>query len=66
MVVGGLLTFVVSQFIEGAPALVDQVTRSITNARNSLSTGLLSHFSNDQVKSATDTAIEALKNNQSS
>lgn len=65
VVVGGLLTFVVSQFIQGAPALVDQVTLSITNARNSLSTGLLSHFSNDQIKSATDTAIEALKNNQS-
>jgi predicted PurR-regulated permease PerM len=65
VVVGGLLTFVVSQFIQGAPALVDQVTLSITNARNSLNTGLLSHFSNDQIKSATDTAIEALKNNQS-
>jgi predicted PurR-regulated permease PerM len=65
VVVGGLLTFVVSQFIQGAPALVDQVTQSITNARNSLNSGLLSHFSNDQIKSATDTAIEALKNNQS-
>ena len=65
VVVGGILTFVVSQFIQGAPALVDQVTLSITNARNSLNTGLLSHFSNDQIKSATDTAIEALKNNQS-
>jgi predicted PurR-regulated permease PerM len=64
VVVGGILTFVVSQFIQGAPALVDQVTLSITNARNSLNTGLLSHFSNDQIKSATDTAIEALKNNQ--
>jgi putative heme transporter len=65
VVVGGLLTFVVSQFIQGAPALVDQVTLSITSARNSLNTGLLAHFSNDQVKSATDTAIDALKNNQS-
>jgi putative heme transporter len=65
VVVGGLLTFVVSQFIQGAPALVEQVTRSITNARNSLSTGVLSHFSNDQIRGATDTAIDALKNNQS-
>jgi predicted PurR-regulated permease PerM len=64
VVVGGILTFVVSQFVQGAPALVDQVTISITNARNSLNTGLLSHFSNDQIKGATDTAIEALKNNQ--
>jgi predicted PurR-regulated permease PerM len=64
VVVGGILAFVVSQFIQGAPALIDQVTLSITNARTSLNTGLLSHFSNDQIKSATDTAIEALKNNQ--
>jgi putative heme transporter len=64
-VVGGILTFVVSQFVQGAPALIDQVTLSITNARNSLNTGLLSHFSNDQIKSATDTAINALKDNQS-
>jgi predicted PurR-regulated permease PerM len=64
VVVGGLLTFVVSQFIQGAPALADQVALSITNARNSLNTGLLSHFSNDQIRSATDTAIQALKNNQ--
>jgi predicted PurR-regulated permease PerM len=64
VVVGGMLTFVVSQFIQGAPALVEQVTLTITNARNSLNTGLLSHFSNGQIKSATDTAIEALKNNQ--
>lgn len=64
VVVGGLLTFVVSQFVEGAPALIEQVTRSIAGARETLSTGMLSHFSNDQVKSATDAAIEALKNNQ--
>jgi predicted PurR-regulated permease PerM len=64
VVVGGILAFVVSQFIQGAPALVDQVAQSITNARNSLNTGVLSHFSNDQIKSATDAAIDALKNNQ--
>lgn len=64
VVVGGILTFVVSQFIQGAPALIDQVTRSITATRNQLNTGLLSHFSNDQIKSATDTAIQALKDNQ--
>ena len=29
VVVGGLLTFVVSQFIEGAPALVDQAMEAI-------------------------------------
>ena len=64
VVVGGMLTFVVSQFIQGAPALVDQVALTITNARNSLNTGLLAHFSNGQIKNATDTAIGALKDNQ--
>jgi putative heme transporter len=65
VVVGGLLTFVVSQFIEGAPALVEQVTRSIGNVRQALSTGVFAHFSNEQVQSATQTAIDALKDNQS-
>jgi predicted PurR-regulated permease PerM len=64
VVVGGILTFVVSQFIEGAPALVDQVTRSITTAREWMTTGLFSHFSSDQINSATEAAIDALKNNQ--
>ncbi|MDT5125112.1 MAG: putative heme transporter [Mycobacterium sp.] len=64
VVVGGILTFVVSQFIEGAPALVDQVARSITTAREWMTTGLFSHFSSDQINSATEAAIDALKNNQ--
>ncbi|OFJ50421.1 AI-2E family transporter [Mycolicibacterium grossiae] len=64
VVVGGLLTFVVSQFIEGAPALVEQVARSITGARQSLEAGVFSHFTNEQIKSASDAAIDALKNNQ--
>ena len=64
VVVGGLLTFVVSQFIAGAPALVEQVTRSITNFRQALSSGVFAHFNNDQVRSASDAAIEALKDNQ--
>jgi predicted PurR-regulated permease PerM len=64
VVVGGILTFVVSQFIEGAPALVDQVARSITNARQWLTTGVFSHFSSDQINNATGAAIDALKNNQ--
>lgn len=64
VVVGGILAFVVSQFIEGAPALVGEVTQSMAGARKWLDSGLLAHFSNDQIKSATDTVIEALKNNQ--
>jgi predicted PurR-regulated permease PerM len=64
VVVGGMLAFVISQFIQGTPALVEQVTRSITGVRESLSTGVFSHFSNDQINNATQTAIDALKNNQ--
>jgi predicted PurR-regulated permease PerM len=64
VVVGGILTFVVSQFIEGAPALVEQVTKSITGVQQWLTTGVFSHFSSEQINSATDAAIDALKNNQ--
>jgi predicted PurR-regulated permease PerM len=64
VVVGGLLTFVVSQFIEGTPALVEQVTKSIDGFRHWLTTGFLAQFSNDQVTNASQTAIDALKNNQ--
>lgn len=64
VIVGGILTFVVSQFIEGAPALVEEVTRSITTVREWLTTGVFSHFSSDQVEKFTSGAIEALQNNQ--
>ena len=39
--VGGMLSFVVSQFIEGTPGLVDQVTRSIDGVRRWLIDGPL-------------------------
>ena len=32
-IVGGVLTFVVSQFVTGLPGLVEQVTQSIESAR---------------------------------
>jgi predicted PurR-regulated permease PerM len=64
VVVGGILAFVVSQFIAGAPALIDQVTHSMTSVREWLSTGVFSHFSNDQIQEATKAAVDALKNNQ--
>ena len=40
-VVGGILTFVVSQFIEGAPALVEQVSTSIKGVGDWLTEGPL-------------------------
>ena len=64
VVVGGILTFVVSQFIEGAPALVEQVTKAspMPGAR---SPPACCHTSaTSRSTSATDAAIDALKNNQ--
>jgi predicted PurR-regulated permease PerM len=61
--VGGLLTFVVSQFIEGTPALVEQVTRSIDGVRRWLVDGPLG-LSREQIDNAGNAAIEALRNNQ--
>lgn len=62
-VVGGILSFVVTQFIEGAPALVEQVSRSIDGVRNWLIDGPL-HLSREQIDNAGNSAIEALQNNQ--
>ncbi|MFN3003870.1 AI-2E family transporter [Mycolicibacterium wolinskyi] len=62
-IVGGILTFVVSQFIEGAPDLVEQMTRSIDGVRNWLIEGPL-HLSREQIDQAGNTAIEALQRNQ--
>ncbi len=62
-VVGGILAFVVSQFIEGAPALVDQVTQSIDSARTWLIEGP-PRLSREQIDQAGNAAIEALRNNQ--
>lgn len=61
--VGGLLSFVISQFVEGTPALVEQVTRSIDGLRRWLIDGPL-NLSRDQIDNAGNAAIEALQNNQ--
>jgi predicted PurR-regulated permease PerM len=62
-VVGGILTFVVSQFIEGAPALVEQVSTSFKGVGDWLTQGPL-HLNQEQIESARTSAVEALKNNQ--
>jgi putative heme transporter len=64
IVVGGILTFVILQFIEGAPQLVQQVTVSINSAKEWLTTGVFSHFSTEQLDKFTKGAIDALQNNQ--
>lgn len=60
---GGIMTFVVSQFISGLPSLTEQVTRSIDNATDWLIDGPL-HVSHAQIESAGDTVIKAVRDNQ--
>jgi predicted PurR-regulated permease PerM len=62
-VVGGILTFVVSQFVIGLPDLTTQVTQSIETVRTWLIEGPL-HLSREQINNAGDAATEALRNNQ--
>ena len=62
-IVGGLMTFVVSQFVTGVPGLVEQVTQSIESTRTWLIEGP-AHLSKDQITNAGNSAIEAMRNNQ--
>lgn len=60
---GGILTFVVSEFIVGLPAVVEQVSRSIDTTRRWLIEGP-THLRSEQITSAGNAAIQALHNNQ--
>ncbi|HPX36648.1 MAG TPA: AI-2E family transporter [Mycobacterium sp.] len=62
-VFGGILTFVVSQFVSGLPSLTEQVTRSIDNATKWLIEGP-AHLSHEQIEKAGDAAVKALRDNQ--
>ncbi len=62
-ILGGILAFVISQFVIGLPDLVNQVTRSIDSTRNWLIEGPL-HLSRQQIENAGNAAIQALQNNQ--
>ena len=62
-ILGGILTFVISQFVVGLPDLVNQVTRSIDSAKRWLIEGPL-HLSRQQIDNAGNAAIQALQNNQ--
>jgi putative heme transporter len=62
-ILGGILTFVVSQFIVGVPDLVNQVTRSIDSLKKWLIDGPL-HLSRQQIDHAGNNAIQALQHNQ--
>jgi putative heme transporter len=62
-VLGGILSFVISEFVVGLPGLVDQVTRSIDSTRKWLIEGP-AHLSRQQIDNAGNAAIQALRNNQ--
>lgn len=62
-VIAAMLAFVVSQFIEGVPGLVDQVTVLIDSSRRWLAEGPL-HLSREQVTNIGNTVTEMLQKNQ--
>ncbi|MCV7429212.1 AI-2E family transporter [Mycobacterium montefiorense] len=61
---GGILTFVITQFVVGLPDLTEQVTRSIDTTRRWLIEGP-AHLRSEQITNAGNAAIQALHNNQS-
>jgi putative heme transporter len=60
---GGVLTFVITQFVVGLPDLTEQVTRSIDSTRRWLIEGP-AHLRSEQITNAGNAAIQALHNNQ--
>ncbi|MCV7445395.1 AI-2E family transporter [Mycobacterium paraense] len=63
-VFGGILAFVIIQFVYGLPDLTEQVSRSIDSSRRWLIEGPL-HLRGEQISNAGNAAIQALHNNQS-
>src|ERR1700730_12500939 len=61
---GGILAFVIVQFVYGLADLTDQVSRSIDSSRRWLIEGPL-HLRGEQISNAGNAAIQALHNNQS-
>jgi putative heme transporter len=62
-VLGGILAFVISQFVQGVPALVEQVSHSIDSVRGWLINGP-PHLSSQQIDNFARSSIEALRANQ--
>ena len=62
-IVGGILAFVITQFIQGVPALAKQVTASIEGVSTWLQHGPF-QISLEQIDQAKKSAIDALQNNQ--
>lgn len=61
----GILAFVISQFIEGVPGLVSQVTDVVDSTRAWLVNGPL-HLSAEQMDNVRDTVTRMLQSNQAS
>jgi predicted PurR-regulated permease PerM len=61
---GGILAFVIVQFVYGLPDLTEQISRSIDSSRRWLMEGPL-HLRGEQISNAGNAAIQALHNNQS-
>jgi putative heme transporter len=59
----GILAFVISQFVDGLPGLVEQMTHSIDTLRNWLIDGP-AHLSRDQINHAGDSVIKSLNEHQ--
>jgi predicted PurR-regulated permease PerM len=62
-VVGGLLTFVIIQFINGLPELQQQVSDSLEQIRQWLETGPL-HLRDEQITTFVDNVIDTIQENQ--
>jgi len=60
---GGILAFVITQFVYGLPDLTKQIERSIDSTRRWLIEGP-AHLRGEQIDSAGNAAIQALHNNQ--
>src|SRR5919198_2352507 len=63
-VVGGLLTFVILQFIDGLPQLKTQVTSSLEQIRDWLIHGPL-HIRDEQITMFLNNIVDSIKENQS-
>jgi putative heme transporter len=63
-VLGGLLTFVITQFIDGLPQLQAQVSDSLTQIQDWLNDGPL-HIRQDELKSFFNNIIDTIRDNQS-
>lgn len=62
-VLTGILSFVIDEFVDGVPGLVEQVTQVINSTQRWLVEGPL-HLSREQIDSAGNTAIGTLRDNQ--